>query len=175
LYPSCLATWIIVHMLGKIQHDEADALQTLAWLDEWMLEKIIVNAFQSTGASDEEAWRLVIILKILVRHQDWFTLREFKEDRPLGILESLFRDAHVRRFLGINRYHDVLWYHAESFQELMEWLYSIALLNVITESQIEDRGVTDFVMKLDSLIQKIEDAARASQFQVDRLLRALTE
>ena len=38
------------------------------------------------------------------------------------MFEKLLKDTDIQHFLGINRYHDVLWYHKESMEMLVQWL-----------------------------------------------------
>jgi len=170
----CLIIYLFLHVLGRIQGDEEHEIRTLSWMEEWMLDRIIAKEFENKGTSEEEAWRLLTILKILIRHQEWYNQKELNEVHTCRVIESLLRDQHIRRFLGINRYHDVLWFHKEPFEELVEWLCSIALLNTIGSSQEKGVDVSDSLMSLLQWIQTVEKGLDTSECQVDKLMNVLT-
>jgi hypothetical protein len=161
---SLLFAWAITHATGRLVAETAAeaAQQSRAWLDEWLLRKAFAHTLRELGASNGEAWRAVSLLNALVAHQDWATSTAGKRKRASLVLESLLADEEIRRYLGVNRYQDVLWFNQEAFEDLLWGLQAVAALQSPQEMPDDWK-----------VIEKLRKALMRSEYQVDKLLAAL--
>ncbi len=155
-------SWLFTHALGKMVDAEDYAAISRSWLDEWQLGRIVAAALRESGldegAAQEEA---VLLLKILVSHQDWHA-----EERAGRVLESWLRDSEVQRFLRVNRHRGVLWFNKEAFEQLLRWMRATAALTLDAEEERE---------RLDRMARELERAAEESGYQVEKLMQVVKE
>jgi hypothetical protein len=161
---SLLFAWAITHDTGRLVAETAAeaAQQSRAWLDEWLLRKAVAHTLRELGASNGEAWQAVSLLNVLVAQQDWAMSTAGKRKRASLVLERLLADEETRRYLGVNRYQDVLWFNQEAFEDLLWGLQVVAAL------QSPEQMPYDW-----KVIEKLRKALTRSEYQVDKLLAAL--
>ena len=115
------------------------------------------------GMDEAEIGRVLTLIKVLTSHQHWFTVHVSQQKRAYRILESLLKDSEVQQFLQVNRYKDVLWFHKESFEQLLWWMVLFVVIERSREEIIEGYDV----------IQELYRAGEASGYQVERLLEVV--
>jgi glycosidase len=167
-----LLGWAITHKLGKIVSESGYNEISRSWIDEWLLGKIIANALTNMGISEPQAWRSVGLIKILIGSDGWFDANVPNRQRAYEILYALLKESDVQRFLGINRYQDVLWFNEEAFEELLWWLYISEAINTLSDIDDEQEIVEEIVARFD-VIKRLLKAEGKSAFQVDELLAAV--
>jgi hypothetical protein len=165
-----LFCWILVRHLGAVVSEEQVAEQSRAGLDEWLLQKILVQNLYDLGISHEWIERGSQLIKILTTHQDWWQVEVAEKRKPAFILEQLLKDGEVRDFLKINRYRDILWYNRERFQELLQWLSILAVLDTVLN--VKKEPCKELASRR-RVIQKIEGARKKSDYQVEKLMEEL--
>jgi hypothetical protein len=192
LFWNPLLGWLFTHQLGSILTDLGQEEVSRSWVDEWLLGKILANTFSISGFDENEAWRKVNLVKILIGHQNWDKTAHQKKDRTYLILQSWLRDREVQTFVGINRYQGVLWFNKESFDDLLWWMFAVAAAEIISpavakasvqkeEPEVSETGRLDpasdredgVVSRLTAcfeMIQKLQEAEDKSDYQVEKLL-----
>jgi hypothetical protein len=152
--PAPLFAYLFTAQLGRIIN-EADAAEiSRSWIDEWLLGKFIVQTLRELGMEEPAAWRIVTLVKILVQHGAALHLA------PAAFnLQILLADLDAQAYIGVNRYQGILWFNKESFEELIQWLYTIGML-------IDPARQAD----LELLVQRWQAAADASAYQLEKLL-----
>jgi hypothetical protein len=161
----------MVKELGQVIRENEAAQQSRAALDEWLLQKIIIQNFYELGIPHEQVQELSHLMKVLVTHQNWWEVEVPEKRKAFTILEKLLKDEEVRSFLNVNRYREILWFNLERFEKLMQWLLSIAVLEIISTE--EKRQVCEQVVTVYKIIQKIERARKKSDYQLEKLLEGL--
>ena len=173
-YYGTLFSWIATHSLGKALSDESYALQSRAWLDEWLLNKLILGALESLGLKDQESRQAVVINNLLVTFQDWFTIQSGKESLDGGnaykLLSRWLENSEVQHFLQINRQKGILWFNKEAFEQFLWWMNVIAVIQILTEDNITGDQITTSLKNCNQLIQQFLEAERGSGYQVEKLL-----
>jgi glycosidase len=168
---SAILTWIFTHNLGKISLEEAYAEVSRSWIDEWLLGKIIAGALQDMQIEQGAAWRTVSLIKIITGHHTWCLEKRFEVVGTYQALQSWLKDAEVQRYLGVNRYQDVLWFNKESFNELLWWMYVTALIQTRSLPESQQESILDCYQ----VIKQIQAASDASGYQVDKLLENIKD
>ena len=115
------------------------------------------------------ARRSVTLIKILTRHQRWF-----KGETVYQITENLLKDPEVQQFLMVNRYDDILWFNKEAFEEMLWWLMLTAALEVSFDPLRPAKEVVRGLERCWSVIQKLQEAEKKSEYQVEKLLEVVT-
>ncbi|MBD3384670.1 alpha-amylase [candidate division KSB1 bacterium] len=162
-YRYALYCLLFVRFTGKLKSESDSEALSAIWLDEFHFGKAIRTALIKTGV-EENPDRLVLWIKILTRFQNWFELHSSKIEQNYLILETLLKDSDVRRFIDVNRYQDILWFHKESFETLLDGLLFSAWLHDSQQKDASDRKIHQQV------IRQLKKAGEESDFRIDTLL-----
>jgi len=165
-----LLGWICTHALGKMLTRKEYAAQSRAWMDEWLLGKIVAGALQDLGLNEATAWWAVGTDKVLINHQNWFESVASAEDRAYQVLVAWLRDAEVQQFLRVNRYDGILWFNREAFDQLLAWMLTIAAVSIAGDAERTQEEVAREIASCYEVIGKLKQAAGSSEFQVVKLM-----
>ncbi len=166
-----LLGWVFTHRLGQIVAEERYAEISRSWIDEWLLGKIIAKSLTGLGIDDYQTWRSVGLIKLLISHQDWWKTQAEIKITPHGLLQNWLSDPEIQRFLGVNRYQDILWFNQEAFKEWLWWMFAINTLNISAE-ELPDDNLGKILLTCHEMVKLLQQAGEESGFQVDRLLKA---
>jgi hypothetical protein len=170
-----LLSWICNRRLSQAAFEDDTPEQARSWMDEWLLGKINLRALTGLGVDEWKATRCVELVKLLVGHQAWFEGKDSKPVTPDQALQAWLKDSAVQRFIDANRFQGVLWFNKESFDELLWWMYAVAVLrvmNVLLEEPGEIEKIAQIVQACYAVILKLQAAEEKSEFQVEKLLEA---
>jgi hypothetical protein len=165
---AALLSWLLVHALGKIMNETDHAQHSRSWIDEWLLGKLLVPTLQELGLAEGEAWRCIALVKILTSHQEWFEPQDGQPPTTRGILVRLLTDREVQEYLQVNRHQGVLWYNAESFDELIAGLRIVAAVDALAAAK--QKEIRQRLVDRSELINRIEEAGERSGYQIEQLL-----
>ncbi len=149
-------------MAGKEDYE----VQSITWFEEWKLGNILETTYRETGLSEDTAHQLVNLVHLSLGLHRWFSRRE---NIP-QLINSWLSDHHLRDFLKVNRYHDVLWFQKEAFIELSGWLYTLSIIQILYQDQDDFEKISEEIVILDNLISKFIKAAENSGYQIDNLI-----
>ena len=191
-----LLSWLFTNRLGFVvdesgekqsnKHFTVDAAcleQSRTWIDEWLLGKIISGALKDMGIDEGAAWSSVGLIKSLTSHQDWFSCIDSGTKNGYQTLKSWLQDVEVQRYIQVHRYKGVLWFNKEAFEELLWWMFTVGVIDIVLEAQdIWDEGeVGELVLNESAIksiiscfdqIKKLERAKQESDYQLEKLLDA---
>jgi hypothetical protein len=181
-----LLSWLLIHDIGKcytLEALEADELSR-AWLDDWLLGKVLQTTLVDLGLDQYSAGKMIDLVRVLVAFHNWhqeITLpkgrvkAQFEAD-AYRLLKTWLNDDGFQMVIGMNRYHDTVWFNKEAFEEIMWWLFVVAVIEIQAES---DSGKTtsfprgaDQIIACYAVIRRLLAAEAGSDFQVDLLLKA---
>lgn len=165
---ACLFSWVLVHSLARVVGEDENAETSRSWIDEWLLGKIIGSALQDLGLDTNAAWRVVGLLKVLTAHQAWFESKTTHQ-----ILKGWLQDEDVRVFLHENRHQGILWFNKESFNELLVWMFRIAVISLTSDSLVSTEEAAVSIVACYSIVKDLQKAEEASNYQVENLLEAV--
>jgi glycosidase len=164
-----LLGWLSVHRLGMVIASEDYLEISRSLIDEWLLNKIVATALRDLGLDERSAWQSIALIKLLVSQTNWW--EQTGADHAYRLMEAVLSEAEAQRFLGVNRYQDILWYNQEAFDDLIWWLYVIAVVDCVA-TQSPDQVAQGIISRF-AVIQKIRKASANSKYQVEKLLTAL--
>jgi hypothetical protein len=169
--------WLVTSPMGKIISDTGYEEVSRSWIDEWMLNKILVSTLDNLGLDDRSNWRAVTLIKLLTSHHAWWTMINIHPKKAEGkpayqILTNILSDNDAQSYLGVNRYQDTLWFNKESFEDLVWWLFIIATLEISSQQTKSDQNseVGKKILQCFNAITALVEQAGASGYRLERLL-----
>jgi glycosidase len=183
-----LLCWLYTHPIGQcIKNDPDEADQTSrSLLEEWLLVKTVRSTLMDCGLDGYSAGKLANLLRVLVAHHGWWkqlaTRRGRKaslkmEEQTVSLLNHWLEDEAVHEYIGVNRYGGIDWFNQESFEEVLWWLFLIAVLEIIA-TQPEDQlragqlpsSVLTHIRKCFSVVENLLSAQERSGYQLEKLI-----
>ncbi|MGD2206906.1 MAG: alpha-amylase family glycosyl hydrolase [Anaerolineae bacterium] len=171
-YWGTLLGWVFTHALGKVVAGEGVAAQSRSWLDEWLLGKLLAGALQDLGLDEGGAWWVVGAVKMLVSHQGWCDSDAAPEERAYPVLRAWLGDSEVQQYLQVNRYRGELWFNHETFDQLLDWMGTIAAVEIGADPALSEAEADARLAACEQIVGKLQEAEAASEYQVSKLLEA---
>jgi glycosidase len=167
-----LIMWNDLRLIGRvITHEPQYAEISRSWLEEWGMIRLVHQTLVTLGLDSQQAQSGVNILKLLVSHQNW--VDNITSLTPLLLIESWLTHEDMRTFLDINRYRGKLWFNKESFESLMWWMMTTALIQWVSDPETSLAKVVENLFDAYAIIEVIMMAETDSEYQVENLLEAL--
>ncbi len=174
-----LLAYLSTRKLGLATGAEQNDEQSRTLIDEWLLGKIIATTLIDLEVPELDAWRFVATIKILVSHQNWLDWNGKPKERAYSHLRDLLKDFEVQRYIGVNRYQDILWFNQESFEQLLWWLFVSSVIDLTADqtgaAEADGKSAAQLAQSIvDSydIIKRLQKAEQESRYQVERLLEA---
>jgi glycosidase len=151
--------WIILYNLGSVQDKNFRAMLSLSWYDELLFTKIIRNVLNEAGVPGSETEYTLNLVRVLIIQSEWSV--QFHKN-PGAALHALFEQPESNRFLQVNRYQETLFFHRESFEQLMNALSILTMMHL---------GATKKSASVISNVLKLKKSAEKCGYQVEELLK----
>ena len=168
-----LLCWLFVHSLGKVIHATQYEAYSRSWMDEWLLSKILAGTLRDLGLDEGATWWNVGLVKLLTAHQRWFVTQDPAGQRASGVLEIWLQDGEVQQFLQVNRHQGILWFNREAFEQLVWWMYLVALVTINADPEQPASEKTRQMVACYRTIQELLRAKDQSGYQIEKLRMAL--
>jgi glycosidase len=175
-----LIGWIATSAMGKIISDKDYEEISRSWIDEWMLNKILISTFDNLGVDDRSSWQAVSLIKLLISHHSWWTTmianpKKSDFNAAYLMLTKIFSDNDAQILLGVNRYQEALWFNKESFENLFWWLFIIATVEISSQYLQSDQNneVAKKILQCYKEITTLVALAKASGYKLEMFLDLL--
>ena len=167
-----LLLWNDLRLLGRVVTSEAQFAEvSRSWFEEWGIQRMVRSELVSLGLNPEQVYRSETVLKMLIRQQNW--VRTAPQMTAYGLIQTWFSEEEIRSFLNINRYRDKLWFNQEAFEEMMWWMMTIGLIQLISDPIMSLPEMVERLFTAFELISEILTAEEESEYQVEKLLEGL--
>lgn len=164
---------IFLHDLGKLSAEPAYERQTVSWFDEWQLYQRLVECARQLGIDQADAMRLPMTLRLILSQQRWY---EQTAGLPVRrIVENWLADPDLQRYLGINRYKDVLWFNKEAFEDFLWWMVALSLLQATASTDWSAAHLVERLIGSYEIAATLMQRSTESGFRVNKLLDSLHE
>ena len=90
------------------------------------------------------------------------------------MLRSWLGDGEVQRFLQVNRYHGLLWFNKESFEQWLWWMFLLAAIAFTADQSLTADEAEQRVVACYDLVQRLRIAAAEAGYRVDKLLEVVS-
>ena len=137
----------------------------LSIIEDWLLGKIIYNTYSELYINEVFSEKYYLTFRILLELGEWFSDALVK---PKEAIKILFTNENVQKLLQFNRYQEILYFHAENFEELLKILF-INSLTVQAENKLTTKQINNGTL----LIKKLVKAAKSSGYRVAKLIELL--
>jgi len=107
----------------------------------------------------------------VLKFADHFHLLPHSSSETIDLLLSL---EEVRGFLNLNEYQGSLYYHQESFQDLLSLTTYIGKIIISSDATLTEEKKARLIMKLDKNVQILRKAHNRSQFQISKLKQEIS-
>lgn len=166
-----LLVGIFIHDLGKLSGAADYENVSVSWLEEWQFSRRIVEVAIQSGIEPTETWKIPVLLRTLIGSQRWF---ERMGSLPVQqIMQNLLADIEIQRFLGVNRYQEVLWFNQDAFEALVWWLVTVSVLQASASPTYTQAHFLETILGSYEIARHLLAAEQESDFQVSKLLIAL--
>ncbi len=164
-----VVTWVIARRLGEIAGVGKMSGATRQLYFDWHLRSTLVDIVVALGRSEGDARRVAETVDLMIQSV---------ERRPRGsgleglgsVLATLVDGEAGRSQLRVNRHGDVLWFHRESFGELLLWV----LLGWVSDAVVEDSTTAPAtVTAAAAVLETLAEAAEASGYRLADFLEIL--
>lgn len=125
--------WLLVWGTGRLVERDGERIAAER-LDDWLLAERLADVFQELGADEAAAWREVAWVRTLLAYQK--IALTFDAPQRFAAMIKLLDDAAARALIGVNEHAGVLWFHMESFAELMHRLYAVTIVDANLDSAL---------------------------------------
>jgi glycosidase len=170
---ACLFGWAIVHALGRIVGDIDAVHRSRGWLDEFLLGRIIAGVLTELGMTEPAVQKSIRLIGLLTTHQQWYQLESGDPPTPRMVLEAILKDGEGQQFLMVNRYRDIVWFTGEALDDLLGWLFLIAVIQSTADPLKRPPLVAAEVLGHYRIIAELRRACVTAEHQVEKLLGAV--
>ncbi len=168
--PHLLLCVALLKPIGAIVPGEL-AAQSRSLIDEWSLGPLCETSLRDAGAPRSLLPRLVQLIKILVRQQDW--LRESDPSQSgYSAMVRFLSDPETQGYLGVNRYEEVLWFNREAYLDLVWWISAAAAAGALEGTEAAEEAKTA-IGRIFSIVQDWLRILDESEYRVDKLVASL--
>jgi glycosidase len=169
--------WAIVRRLGQALAEDDYSAQSRAWIDEWLLGKIIAAVLVEMGVDEGAARRHVALLR-LITSLPGICMSEADDQEPsaAAVARCWLEDPDAQSYLYVHRYQDVVWFNKEAFESLCWWALTISVVQAYPDASgdsVESEAVGDALVSGYRVVKALLAAAEESGFQVEKLLDLL--
>ncbi|HAV43353.1 TPA: hypothetical protein DCX15_04985 [bacterium] len=130
-------------------------------IDDWMLGKIIRLAIQELGVDEWIACREEFLIKILIEHRNQFHR-----------IKDILINPQVCDYIHLHRFEDILYFHKESFEELIYWLFVTSIIDLVSQS--ETQKIPPGILERYETTQRFIEAAEGSRYRLSSLFTLLS-
>ena len=167
-----LLGWLFVYAPWKmIAQEVGTEAQSRNWVDEWLLGSIIADTLQGIAFDHQPAVQTVTAIKLFTIYQHWF--QTAAHNRVYQVMESLLKDNEIQQFLQVNRHENVLWFNKEAFEQLLLWMFLVAVVQISVDPVRISSDITKDIINCYGIVKQLHRASKKSGYQVEKLLTAL--
>ncbi|MCK9279075.1 MAG: alpha-amylase family glycosyl hydrolase [Melioribacteraceae bacterium] len=161
--------WVLTSSLNKIlPENKKESL-----IDSLMIGKPIKKLLQKTGKSEYDIVADFALINILNENlQNIFEVSELVERKNIidkKIAESILKileNKFVKQFLRPNIYQGKTYYRKESFEELINWIFSKSLFELLKTNKVIDLKELELMIKL---VDELVEYSTFSGYQIEVL------
>lgn len=149
-------------------------------IQKLLLEKPLYTVLKRTGRGDHDIMLDTIPIGALHRYSIHSDLIASVEDNRNEIflrpLITMLSDEQVKLFIGVNEYEGAWYYSKENFEELLDWIFTLAVFSLFREENSGDALPAEAIPKLilaADAIFRIKEISEQSGYRFERLKEQL--
>ncbi len=164
-----LFTYAFIKPLGYLGSKESPNFQTQSWYGEWQFGKLLRNFVEQYQFTEQEQNDFSVLIFTLIGLADWH--QTYQAENHYQWLRNLLSKQDIQQFLNINRYQGKLWFNKEKFEELVWWLFTLALIELGQDKSTSASVFAEQTIRLYRFVLKLLEAMENSNFLVEELIK----
>jgi hypothetical protein len=164
-----LLTWLAIHDLGKLKIGQDYGRVSVLWFDQWLFAKTIRETFAGFGWDAGEAAKNTRLIRNLVAFAHVFA----QSEDVAGNLTAMIDNDDVRSFLGVNSYDGIWWFHKESFELLIGWIFILAVIGILKKNSPDRETIVAQIEIQHQAVQRLLGQAAGAGYRLDIFRAAL--
>ena len=166
--------WAFTHALGQVVDESGYEERSRAWIDEWLLGKVLADTLQQFELDAPAAERAVAAIECMTVFRQWANTRGTGQARAHQALSAWLQSRDVQQFIGVNRFADVLWFNKESFDELLHDMLLVATVEILAEpAPAAADALVKRIYACYDIVARLHSAAEDSGYRLAALLEAV--
>ena len=114
--------------------------------------------------------RQILLIKVLTLLPDWL---EQYDKNPVPAIQSLFQSQEIQKYLRVNQYQEIIYFHYESLIELLAAFYVSSILNLSLQKDLNKTELKKRLVGWYSGIDKIIKLANKNSCKVSPTIEAI--
>lgn len=164
-----LFSWIFVNCL-KTDISENSIYQNIELIEYWSIDEYISEIFLQLGAYKEDSIKYIKLIKVLTRYQQSWA-KALDENKDLNkLIDVFFKDNDVKELIGVNQHQNTLWFNKESFEEILNWIFLILLLDYPIYKYPHSKNTNKMLCKYSKIFKNIQISAQKSGFKFNKFI-----
>lgn len=171
-----LETWgtlfcaVITSKLGKLAGETAYPARSRAWIDEWLLGKVIHEALQGLSAQPSASQRSLDLVRVIISNQGWLEAQTGARETAHALLNSWLGDEAARRYIQTHVDDGVLWFNKEAFEELAWWTIVVELVLHRARPSLTTARLRKGARYAQAVWEELRRAEERSGYQLEKLI-----
>jgi len=166
--PGLLLSWAVTRSLGRLLDASGPIERARIWVDEWLIGTTLARSLGRAGLDEARAQRVARLLGVTVGLQSWWQLEDGTVRDAGALLELLLADRAACALIGVNLHRGVLWFHKESYEQLLGWL------RLLTRAELLAAGDPETVAdQADQILCRLAQAEATAGYRVEGLREAI--
>ena len=149
-----------------------------SFVEKLLIDKPVTKILQRHGKGEISMYRKLRLINILLKYENLFNdlidngkSKKANEPKKENKLAELLNDKFVYSYIGATYYKETLYFSKEGFEELIDWLFTFAVLNIKTPAETQ-KSKKEYFNKIISLLEytdNIKEEAVTSSYKLETL------
>lgn len=170
ILPTLISGLVLDAMSKVLQLDKK--LNEYDLIHDLKLSDHLYSALIEFSQNDQTTIRAMDTLGVILNMQ-LFTSKKSKLSSKEFV--DFMENKDVRKYIQVNRHEGVLWYNKESFEKLLDWLFIIDVVVMVSKPKLPVRNIAENTKNNFIVMKDLIKNSKDSEFQLERLLEILKE
>ncbi len=152
--------------------------------DQLDIYRVLNNSFKRIGIPEDQLYSRIYLIKSLIRKEKihlWTETelignkpdrRGCKENQVIYV-SDLFFGNDVTAYLNIHDHKGIKYFHKESFETILDWLFFLSVKNYFSETKINEKAILNKIKEHYTFFVSIKEKAAESGYDIARLKELL--
>lgn len=169
--------WLTISNIKKIIAG-SDKINTENYLEELLLTNSVKQTLKKLGRGESAIPKELALLNLLLESELPNAESKIEESDETSFCSKMlikaFDNENAKKFINVNEYQGIVYYSKENFSELLDWYFTLLLLEIVkTNNSI--KTLVEQIQKVHSTCQEIIAYSDKSGYKIDQLITMLDE
>jgi glycosidase len=193
-YRENMTLLLAYYAIRTLEELKTEKEKTNELTEKYQLQWPLQNILNKTGRGKNAITRDIVLMNILrsygiqffdFSHLSWKLTDVSKYDEARKsllkekseVIAKILNDEIVNLFIGSNEYKGVWYFRKENFDELLEWMFTVTVLNYFTEKQTEDQNnytiTREMIVESVKLLINVKELSGKTGFELKSLKQSM--